>query len=103
MHEALHELQSLCQLLAKLLAPRRSHLLLDLVIEILEIGLLEKFLNGLCTHPRDENVPILVLGLAEFRFRQQLTLLQRSVPRIDDNVVLVIDDPFELPAGHVEH
>ena len=102
-HKALHELESLGQLLAQLLAARRSHLLFDLVIEILQIGLLEKLLNGFCAHACDENVAVLILGFAKFCFRQQLAFLQRSVARIDDDVILVVDDPFELPAGHVEH
>jgi hypothetical protein len=69
MHKALHKLQPLGKLLTKLLASSCSHLLLDLIIQILQIRLFEEFLDGLGTHSRNEDVAVLILSFPKLRFR----------------------------------
>ena len=54
-------------------------------------------------HPGNEHVAVLILRFPELRFRQKLALLERSISGISDDVVLVIDDPLQLPARHIEH
>src|SRR5690606_15672784 len=52
---------------------------------------------------REVAFPVLIQRLAVLRFGEQLPLLQGSLARINDEVVLVIDHALELAARHVEH
>ena len=47
-------------------------------------------------------VAVIVLRLQILFLVEQLMLLQRGQPRLDDDVVLEIEDPFEILQGHVE-
>ena len=78
-HEALDQLQSLGELLPELFAAGSSHLLLNLVVQILQVRLLKQLLNGFGTHSRDKNIAVLVLRFAKFRLGQELALLQRGI------------------------
>ena len=48
-------------------------------------------------------IAVFVLGLVELVFRQELTLLERRQARLDDDVVLEIENPLEILQRHVEH
>ena len=48
-------------------------------------------------------VVLVVLGLAVLGLGQELALLEGRLARIDDDVILVIDDALKLAAGQVQH
>src|SRR5215475_4143465 len=102
-HEAADKFQALGEFLANLFRLRRTHRLLELFVELVELDLAQKFLDRFRAHPGREILAILFLRFAIFDFVQELRLLQRRLARIDDDVVLIIDDALELPRAHVEH
>ncbi len=101
--EALHEFQTLRQFLANLFALGVTHRRFELFLELVQVDLGEKSFNRFRAHAGDEIFAVLFLRFAIFHFVEQLRLLQRSLTRIDDDVVLVINDAFELTGAHVEH
>ena len=101
--KALHELQALRQLLANLFALRVPHRLFQLFVELVEVNLGEKLLDRLRTHTGDKILAVLFLRLAILDLVQELRFRERRLARIDDDVVLVIDDALELARAHVEH
>src|ERR1700686_1129895 len=101
--EALDELEPLGQFLADLFALGGSHRFLELFVELVEIDLREKFFHRFRAHAGHEIVAVLLLRFTIFHFIEELRLLQRRLARIDDDVILVIDDALELARAHVEH
>ena len=101
--EALDELETLRQFLPNLFALGGAHCFLKLLVELVEIDFGQKFSDCLRAHARNEILPVLLLRLAVLDFVQQLRLLQRRLARIDDDVVLVINDALELACAHIKH
>ncbi len=101
--KALHEFQTLRELLANLFALRVPHRLFQLFVQLVEVDLRQKFLHRFRAHPGDKFFAVLFLRFAIFDFVQELRLGQRRLARIDHDVILVIDDALELPGAHVEH
>src|SRR5437763_13301803 len=69
----------------------------------MKVDLGEELLDRFRTHPGGEIITVLLLSFAILAFIQELSLSQRGVTRIDDNVVLVVDHALELTRTHVEH
>jgi hypothetical protein len=78
--EALHELQTLRELLADLLALGVPHRLLELFVELVEIDFGKKALHRFRAHAGNKAFAVLLLRFAVFDFVQQLRLRQRRVP-----------------------
>src|SRR5262249_8232803 len=49
-----------------------------------------------------EALAVLLLGLAELLLGEEHPLLQRGVARVDDDVVLEVDDPLQAGCAHVQ-
>ena len=101
--EALDEFQTFRQFLANLFALRVPHRLFQLFVELVEVDLGEELLHRFRAHPGDEIFAVLFLRFAILDFVQQLRPLQRRLTRIDDDVVLIINNALELAGAHVEH
>ena len=102
--KTLCELEPLRQLLARLLRTRLRHRVLKLDHQFREIDTGQQVLHRSSTHPIAEAVfPILFLSFPELDFRQQLPARERRVHRVDDDVILIIDHPFQLAGRHIEH
>ena len=78
-------------------------MLLQILDQCTEVDALEKLLQRLGTHAGGEILAVLLLGFAEFGLVEQLTGLEAGVTRVDDEVILVIDDALELLGREVEH
>ena len=62
------------------------------------------FADGFGAHLGEEaSAPYVSRASRYSCFAEQLVLLERRVARIDDDVILVIDDALEIARGHVEH
>ena len=102
-HEPLDKLETLRKLLADLLALGLGHLLLDGLLFFKKVQTLHEFPDRFSTHSGDKILSILILGLAEFDFRQELSLFKRSLAGINDDVILVIDHALKLATRQVKH
>ena len=103
LEEALGELETLGQFGLGRLALGLLHLLLQILDQCTEVDALEKLLQRLGTHAGSEVLAVLLLGFAEFGLVEQLAGLEAGVTRVDDEVILVIDDALELLRREIEH
>jgi hypothetical protein len=102
-HETLNKFQSLRQLFADLLALGVIHRLFELGIQRVQLNLREQHLDRFCTHSCNECIAILLLGFAIFLLIEQLRFLQLCLPRVDDDIILVINDSLQLTRTHIQH
>ncbi len=77
-------------------------LLLKLLCELCEIDPTDHLTNRLCAHVRDKGLAVLFQCKAILFLAEKLLLCERSVARIDHDVILVVDHPFEVGGLHVE-
>ena len=101
--KALRELEALGELLADLLGARVPHRLFEFLLVLGEIDGGEELTNRIGTHPSGEGLTVLLDGFAVLHFGQELTLGQRGLAGVNDEVVLIIDDALKLASAHVEH
>ena len=101
--KALSELEALGEFFTELLGAGVAHGLFDFLLEIGQVDVGKDFLDRLGAHSSGEALSVLLLGVAEFRFGEELAFLERRVAWIDDQIVFVINHALELAAGHVEH
>ena len=100
----LNQFQALRQLLTNLLGSRSSHCLFELFLEPVQIGKRKQFANRLSSHPRLEiTLTVSIQSITVFILREKLPLLERRLPWVNHKVILVINDPLELAARHIEH
>ena len=98
------DFETLRELLLVLLRLRGAEFFLKLQGKRGEIDLPEQFHDRLGAHHRLEGaVSISVLRFAEFDFGEELAKLERSVARLGDDVILVVDDALKLAGAHIEH
>ena len=102
-HEALHQFEPFCQLLADLFALGRAHRFLKPFVEFVELNLTQEPFHRFRAHAGNEIFAVLFLRFAIFDLVQKLRFLQRRLARINDDVVFVINDAFKLARAHVEH
>src|SRR5262249_776454 len=67
-----------------------------------EVEALEQLLDRLGAHVGLEGFAEHLAGLAVFLLRQELTLLELRVGRVDDDVVLEVNDLFQAGRFHIE-
>src|SRR6516225_1878972 len=96
-HEALNKLQPLRQLLTDLLAFGVIHRLFEFSIQSVQFDLRKQHLDCFGAHPSNKRVSILLLSLAVFLFVEQLCFLQLCLGRSNNDIILVIDHPLQLP------
>ena len=101
--KALHQLHSLGNFLAGLLAACGFELLFEFDSHFVQIHFFENIPDRLCTHLGNKRIPELLLGFPILGFGQKLLFLQRSLPWIDHEVILVVDHPFQFPCRHIHH
>lgn len=94
----------LASFFADLLAPGLPHRFLQLVNLLGQIDGGQCLAHRLGAHLGHKGVgPVGFAGLAIFEFAQQLIGLERSLARINDQVVLIVDDPLQIARGHVQN
>ena len=101
--KALGELESLREFFANLFALGVPHRFFEFLLVLGEVDSGEKFPNGVCAHPSGESFTILLDGFSVFGFGEQLRFGEGRLAWVDDQVVLVVDDAFELATAHIEH
>ena len=69
---------------------------------VLQIEQAQKLLDGLGAHLGFEFVAVFFVGGAVFVFGQKLLLLQRRLAGIGDDVILEVDDLFDVAGLHVQ-
>ena len=67
-----------------------------------EVELLQQLLDRLGPHVGLEGVAVLLAGLAVLVFGEELLLLERRLARVDDDVVLEVDDLLQAGRLHVQ-
>ena len=70
--------------------------------ELVHVDLLEEGAHGLGAHARGEGAAVAVLGLVPLLLGEELHLLEVGVARIDDDVLLVVEDRAEGGDRQVE-
>ena len=93
-------------------APDQSHslllrtgilvLVLEFIKERVQLETSDHCTDRFRTHVGLELVAILLASEAVFLFTQQCLLLERSITRVDHDIVLVIDHPLQVSRFHVE-
>ena len=102
--EALEQLDPLGDLLAVLLGLGLRHGHLELIDGLVQLEVGQSTVNRLGTHLGHERVVAVGgAGLAVLVLGEQLMNLERGAARIDDQVVFVVDDPFQVASRHVQH
>ena len=102
--EALDDLHAAGDLLLDLLGARGAELVAEVLDRGGEIHLLEELLEGFGAHAGLEGVgAVLFDGAAVGFLVEELLLFHAGGARVDDQVLLVVDDLLELAGGHVEH
>ena len=102
LHERFDNLQALRKLHLLLLRILALHLDAKFFRQRVDVDALQKFLDRFGAHHRDELSGIFLLQLAEFFFRQQLALFQRSFTRIDRHVGFEVENALEFAQRHIE-
>ena len=101
--EGRDDLEALGDLLPPRLAGRLLHLDTQVDEEPVDVELLQQLADGLRAHAGPEGVgPVLLDELAVAALGEQLALLERGRPRVDDHVGLEVEDLLELLERHVE-
>ena len=101
--EALDDLEPARELDFRLLGARVRHLLLQFLHDFRQVQGSEHVAERLRAHFRDEGVfSVFLLRLRVFVFGKQLLRFERRLSGIDDQVLFIIDDGFELARRHVE-
>ena len=101
--EALNDLETLRELLFDLLRLGGAHLFLKLGDGRIEVHEFETLANGFGAHLSDERiVTVFVECLAIFGVGEELFGFERGLARIDDHVVLIVDNALEGAGGHIE-
>ena len=101
--ESLNKLQAFRQFFADLLALGVPHRLLQLFVELGQVDLGQEPFDCFGAHAGNKIFAVLFLGFAIFDFVQQLTFGQRRLTRIDDDIVLIIDNALQLTRAHIQH
>ena len=102
--EALDNLHAASDLLLDLLGARGAELVAEVLDRGGEIHLLEELLEGFGSHAGLESVrAVLFDGAAVGFLVEEFLLFHAGGTRVDDQVLLVVDDLLELAGGHVEH
>ena len=100
--EGLDQLQTVDQFLFALLRVRFRQFGAQRLRQLDDVELFQKFANRLGAHFRLERVAVVFASGAVFFFVQELTDLERRVARVDDDVVLEINDFFQARRLHRE-
>ncbi|MBT8206746.1 MAG: hypothetical protein KJO18_00615, partial [Acidimicrobiia bacterium] len=102
--EGIDDLEPLRELLPLLDRRLGLHARAQVDREALDVGTREQFLDRLGAHAGLEAVrPVLIAQFPVLLFRQQLAFDQLGrVARIDDDVALEVEHPFEITLAHVE-
>ena len=101
--EGLDQLQPLGKLLRLQLGGRLGDLLTQVDRQLLEVERDQHLADGVGADVGGEGIlAVLVLGLEVLVLAEELTLLQRRQARLDDDVVLEIEDALEILERHVE-
>ena len=75
-----------------------------MVAQLLEVDRLQQVADGFrADHGGEAVLAVFVLRAIELVFRQELTLLERRQARLDDDVVLEVENALEILQRHVEH
>ena len=98
-----HQLLAFRDLLAQLFALRCIELAFEFVPKLVEIDLLKQLFNGFRAHLGQETVAVLLARLAVLHLSEQLLRLERCLSFVDDDVILVVQDPFQFAGRHIEH
>ena len=102
--EALDDLHATSDLLLDLLGAGRAELVAEVLDRGGEIHLLEELLEGFGAHAGLEGVrAVLFDGAAVGFLVEEFLFFHAGGARVDDQVLLVVDDLLELAGGHVEH
>jgi hypothetical protein len=99
--ELLHDLDALQQALVAL-APFVQHLDPQLRGQGIQIQGLQQGSNGLCADAGRKGHPVALLGLGVLLLAEQLHLLQIGVARVDDDVLLVVQNRAQRHDGQVQ-
>ena len=70
--------------------------------KLVDVDAFQKFFDGFGAHHRDEFSGILLLQLAEFFFRQEFAIFQRSIAGIDGHVGFEVENALEFAQRHIE-
>src|SRR5262249_16857894 len=101
--DRLDQLEALGELLRLELGGRFRDLLAQIHRHLLEVERAQHGADRLGTDHRGEGVSaVLLLGAQIFVLAQKLAILERRESRLDDDVVLEIEDAFEVLERHVE-
>ena len=90
------------QVRSLLLRPSSVVLLLEFFRQFPEIHPANHLTDRLGAHVGNKSVAILLTSKTELLLAEELSLLERGIPWIDDEIVLVVDHPFEVSRLHVE-
>ena len=102
--ESFDDLQPLDELLGLLAAVAAGDFGAQPVAQPFEIDRLQKVADGFrADHGGEAVVAVLVLRAIILVFRQELPLLERRQTRLDDDIVLEIENALEILERHVEH
>ena len=106
--QRLDDLEPLGQVLDLLLAGRLHQLLAELLGQGHQVEPHQELADRLGPHVGLELLIVLptrlvlFLGLAELFLGHELPLFERRVARVDDDIVLEVDDPFQAGRAHVQ-
>ena len=104
LEESLGEFQTLGDFTLVLLGIGVFHFLLQLGDKSFQINVFKHFLDGVGSHSCLECVvTVFVFITAEFILSEDLSLFQGRVQRINDDVIFVVDDAFQMACRHVQH
>ena len=102
--EALEQLDALGDLLSVLLGLGLRHGDLEFIHGLVQLEISQSTVNGLGAHLGNERVVTVGgSGLAVLVLGEQLVNLQRSTARVDDQVVLVVDNALQVAGRHIQH
>ncbi len=100
--EGVHDPEAFYNFLPRLLRGLLLHLGPQFLGHLSDVHPLEDGSNGLGPNLGLETIPVLFLELPIALLRQELLRLERSVPGIDDDIFFEVQDPLQVPEGHVE-
>ncbi len=98
--DGLDDLEPLDEILRLLLALGGSQLGLELLGELLKIDVENELAHRLGAGIRLEGVTVLLPAIGVLFLGEKLVALELGISRIDNNVILVVDDPLERGCLH---